>query len=64
MKTADKYEANESKMAKYLSMFKAMMTSFDECEIHHIPRYQNTKEDRLSKISSIEFYAHSGKVYL
>lgn len=64
MQVNGKYEAKEEKMAKYLRMVKAMMTTFEEFQAQHVPRDQNKKADALSKLASAEFEDYNGTVYL
>ncbi|KAK1426836.1 hypothetical protein QVD17_15516 [Tagetes erecta] len=49
------YEAKDENMAKYLERAKALVRSFDACEVFHISRSKNKKADALSKLASVAF---------
>lgn len=51
-------------MDKSLETMKGLMTNFEECQIQHIPREDNTIADALSRLASIEFEEYTRTVFL
>ncbi|XP_074342611.1 uncharacterized protein LOC141680222 [Apium graveolens] len=45
------FEANDDTMAKYLRVVKGILTQLDEWYPKHVPRYENTTADALSKFA-------------
>ncbi|XP_074328835.1 uncharacterized protein LOC141666603 [Apium graveolens] len=55
------FEAKDDTMAKYLRVLKGILTQFEKWYAEHVPRWENTTADALSKffLSEIKNYPRS-----